>query len=89
MCYLIGTQDMGLPLSVTCRGHALHACIIVSIRKVYNKYSVWYLCTFENYKVTHLLKVFPRYRRIRKLTQHRQPILWADYAQCITMTLIV
>ena len=45
------------------------ACIIVFIRKVYNKYSVWYLCTLENYKVTHLLKGFPRYGRIRKRTQ--------------------
>ena len=29
----------------------------------------WYICTLENYKVTHLLKGFPRYRRIRKRTQ--------------------
>ena len=27
------------------------------------------MCTLENYKVTHLLKGFPRYRWIRKRTQ--------------------
>ena len=32
------------------------------------KYSVWYICTSKNYKVTHLLKGFPRYWWIRKST---------------------
>ena len=46
------------------------------------KYSVWYICTLENYKVTYLLKVFARYRRIRKQTQFGRH--WEhERAQCI------
>ena len=55
-----------------CQGHVLRACIIIfiyrSTQEVYKKqqlkYSVWYICTLEKYKVTHLLKGLPRYRRI-------------------------
>ena len=53
------------------KARALRAYIVFMqiTTEVYNKWPVWNICTLKNYKVTHLLKGFPRYRRIKKRTQ--------------------